>query len=144
MTKFSFLVNEFRTAYPQFAAALQFSDEYLTMFWNLATRYISNEDYGILCGQERYTALTLMTAHLAALSVKAANGENVGPVQSAAVGDVNVAYVVPPVKNMWQFFLLSTPYGIQLLALLEDQSVGGFYIGGLPEGSAFRKVYGVY
>jgi hypothetical protein len=50
----------------------------------------------------------------------------------------------PPAANAWQYWLNTSPYGMQLLALLQAKGVGGLYVGGLPERDAFRKVYGVF
>lgn len=85
-----------------------------------------------------------MTAHLTALSDLAAQSQTPGYEQSATIDKVSVSLTPPPNKNQWQFWLNTTPYGMQLLALLQSKSAGGFYIGGLPETAAFKKVAGIY
>lgn len=98
----------------------------------------------MLEGECRYRALTLLTAHLAALGVLIAAGQVPGLVQTATVDKVSVSLTPPPILTQFQWWLSLTPYGQQLLALLQVASVGGIYIGGLPEISAFRKVGGIF
>jgi hypothetical protein len=85
-----------------------------------------------------------MTAHLAAISVLIAAGQIPGLVQNATIDKITVGLTPPPIPNQFQWWLNITPYGQQLLAMLQVNSVGGFYIGGLPERSAIRKVYGIF
>lgn len=63
---------------------------------------------------------------------------------SASEGSVSVGMMAPPAKNGWQFWLSSTPYGVQLGALLGVASAGGVFIGGSEERAAFRKAGGVW
>lgn len=65
-------------------------------------------------------------------------------VNSATEGSVSVGMTPPPAKNMWQWWLATTPYGVQLMALLQSLTVGGFIVGGAPELGAFRRVGGVF
>ena len=60
------------------------------------------------------------------------------------IDKVTVTNMPPPVKNGWQFWLATTPYGMQLWALLKRMAGAGLYIGGLPERRAFRKVFGTF
>lgn len=85
-----------------------------------------------------------MTAHLTQLSTMAAAGQATGVGQSATVGAVSVSMVPPPIKSGFQYWLASTPYGMQLWALLNVKGAGGLYVGGLPEKTAFRKVGGIF
>ena len=146
MTAFVFDVTAFREDYPQFANETTFPDATLDMYWDNSTCYIDNDDNGCwaLKGDCRYLALNLMTAHLAAISVMVAAGQTPGLVQSATIDKVSVSLTPPPLKNQWQWWLSLTPYGQRLLALFQVSTVGGFYIGGLPELSAFRKVGGIF
>lgn len=103
----------------------------------------------VLNGKRFQIALNLMTAHLLHLSVWT-EGNNSGAAQngsivaSASEGSVSVSFATPPTKNAWQHWLASSPYGLQLWALLKQWSASGFYIGGLPERKAVRKVGGVF
>lgn len=144
MTTHVFDVDAFRQQFPQFADPMAFPDETLQQYWNAATCYINPTDFCYLQGDCLQQALNLMTAHLAALSVLIAKGKNPGFIESASIDKVSVTLQPPPVKNQWQWWLGGTPYGAQLLALLQAKSVGGFYIGGLPETVAFRKLAGIF
>lgn len=142
-------IPAFRALFPQFASATDFPDALITAQWGLATAYISADTYGCMPVEARTYALQLMTAHLLALGVIIANGGTytgtAGLVTASKVGDVQVTLAQPPYgTSQWRYWLSLTPYGLQLLALLDAQAVGGFYVGGLPERSAFRKVGGVF
>lgn len=131
----------FKVAFPAFASV---PDATLQAYFDAGTCYISDRDYGWLAGECRARALDLMTAHLAALSNMIAAGQMPGLETSATIDKISVTTTPPPLKNQWQWWLSLTPYGQQLLALLTARSVGGFYVGGLPERSAFRKVGGIF
>lgn len=144
---YTFDIAAFRVAYPVFASTDDFPDEILQLNYDTATCYISDKDFGYLKGLCRYKALTLMTAHITALNTKAENKGptgNTGFVQSATIDKITVTYAVPPIQNGWQSWLIQTPYGQALWALLLDAGAGGFYIGGLPESAAFRRVGGIF
>lgn len=138
----SFNVAAFRAAFPAFANATTYPDPTLTGYWNAATCYISPVVYGRLQETCRGRALDLMTAHLAALADLIAAGEQPGIITSATIDKISVAMEAPPSDNQWQYWLNLTPYGQQLLALLQVKSSGGFYIGGVAERSGFRRAFG--
>ena len=140
----TFDVTAFRVQFPAFANVTLFPDATLQMYWDTATCFVSNRNYGWLAGACRQLALNLMTAHLAQLSVIIAGGQTPGMVQSATIDKVTVSLTPPPVPNQWQWWLGLTPYGQELLALLMARSAGGFYVGGLPERTGFRKVGGTF
>ncbi len=139
-----FNVTAFRAAFPEFANTTLYPTPLLQGYWDSATCIISDTDYGYLNLKARTRALNLLTAHLAKLGTMIAAGETVGLVNSATIDKVSVSLTPPPNKNQWQWWLSLTPYGAELLALLQAQSIGGMYIGGFPERSAFRKAYGVF
>lgn len=142
MAAIDFDVTQFRDAFPAFADENLYPDSTLQMYWDTATCYISNEDYGCLSGDCRRQAINLMTAHLSTISTMIQSGDTPGQVQSASVDKVSVSLTPPPNKDQYDWWLGLTPYGAQLLALLASKIAGGFYIGGRPEKSAFRKVGG--
>lgn len=145
MTILTFDVTAFRLAFPAYANATTYPDATLQMYWNMATCYIDdNGSYGFLQGTCRQTALNLLTAHLAYTADLIAAGQTSIIVQNATIDKVTVGLTPPPVKTNWQWWLNTSPYGIQLLSLLSINSVGGWYQGGLPERSAFRKVGGIF
>lgn len=137
-------ITAFRAMFPEFADVIKYPDATITMWWNMAVNYINDYDSCVIKDNNLQLALNLMTAHLAK-SFTMINSQQVpGVVTGAAEGSVNVSMAPPPVKNMWQYWLATTPYGTQLLALLQSLVVGGFIIGGLPEASGFRKVGGLF
>lgn len=139
----TFDVAEFRLQFPAFANEITFPDAMLQRHWDMATCYVSDiGNYGWLQGRCRQLAINLMTAHLTALSVLIAAGQTPGLVQNATIDKVSVGLTPPPLRNQWQWWLSTTPYGQELLALLQTRSVGGWYIGGRPELAAFRRVGG--
>ena len=137
----------FRALFPQFADAAKWPDAALSIQFGAATGYVSADTYGDMPVAARTNALYLMTAHLLALGVIIAQNNysgQVGVVQGAVVDHVQITLTPPPVKSQWQWWLNTTPYGMQLWALLQSLNVGGFTIGGAPESSGFRRVYGVF
>lgn len=137
----------FRSLFAQFANATTFPTPVLQMQFDMATGYVSSDTYGCMPIPVRTNALYLMTAHLLALGVIIAQGNYSGQpgiVTASTVGDVSVTLQPPPERGQWRWWLNLTPYGAQLIALLDAQSVGGFFVGGLPERSAFRKVGGIF
>lgn len=131
----------FQGQYPEFFTT---DPAILTSYWTAATGYLSPSDGFVLNGAVVPLALGLLTAHLARTMTLLASGQSAGVVTAASEGSVSVSMTPPPTKSAWGWWLSTTPYGQQLLALLSLQSAGGFYIGGLPERSAFRKVGGVF
>jgi hypothetical protein len=145
MAQHTFDVAAFRAMFPAFSNVVTYPDATLQLWWTMAVQYVNDYDNCLIAGDTLQLALNLMTAHLAQSSTLIANGQSTpGVVGSAAEGTVSISMVPPPVKNMWQYWLSSTPYGQQLLALLQTIVAGGFTIGGLPETSGFRRVGGVF
>jgi hypothetical protein len=147
MTTITLNPAAFRALFPQFADPAKFPDAALEVQFGMATGYVSADSYGDMTVPVRTSALYTMTAHLLALGVIIASGNYSGQpgiVIASRVGDVQVQMQPPPERGQWRYWLNLTPYGAQLVALLEAQSVGGFYVGGLPERAAFRKVAGIF
>jgi len=137
----------FRQLYPQFLDPAVFSDIRLQADFDMATAYVSPDSYGDMTDAVRTQAVYLMAAHLLALGAIIAQNNyqgQVGIVAGAKVGEVSVTLSPPPDRGQWRWWMNTTPYGAQLVGLLEAQSVGGFYVGGLPERAAFRKVAGYF
>ena len=78
MSEITFDVSLFRSQFPAFASATDYTDATLQGYWDAAICYVSNNDYGVVSGDCRVRAINLMTAHLTALSGKIASGENSG------------------------------------------------------------------
>lgn len=139
-----FDVAQFRLAFPAFASETLYPDEVLQMYWDEGTCYVSDRDCGRLRGGCRRQALNLMVAHLATLSGIIELGVTPNVILSAGIDKISVSNMPPPVKSQFQMWLAGTPYGLRLWALLNVRSVGGFYVGGLPERSGFRKIAGIF
>lgn len=133
----------FRLAFPAFADVAAYPDARLNVTFGLATGYLGSADGLLLSGTPLQAALEFLTAHLLALNDMAAQGATVpGPVTGSTVDKVSVQVAPPPFKSGWQWWLSQTPYGAQLWGLLTVKSAGGFYVGGMPERAAFRRVGG--
>ncbi|MGX2974486.1 DUF4054 domain-containing protein [Ursidibacter arcticus] len=134
---------DFRTMFPVFD---NLDNPTIELWAEVAGEYLKSS--WVLSGKRFQIALNLMTAHLLHLTVGSesdgGSAQNGGIVASASEGSVSVSFATPPTKNAWQHWLASSPYGLQLWALLKQWSAGGFYIGGLPERKAVRKVGGVF
>lgn len=147
MTTIVLNIATFRAQFPAFANVVTYPDPAIQAQWNVATFYTSPE--WIACqtmtlAQQGFL-LDLLTAHLLALNAMIAAGTaNPGAITGATVDKVSVTLQAAPTKDSFDFWLSSTPYGRQILALLQIKSAGGFYVGGLPERSAFRKVGGIF
>lgn len=131
MAVINFDASEFRSQFSAFQCSPAYSDSALQMYFDTASLYISNR-YRSWCNYlnpaQRKQALYLMTAHLAAISQKAQSGQSVGILTQGSVDKVSVTVAPPPAPNQWQYWLQSTPYGQQLLALLQVCAAGGFYV----------------
>lgn len=146
MTAYVFDPDYFRELFPAFANVTTFPDSMLEMNWDTAGCIITNDNNSSwrFKGTCRERGLYLLTAHLVALSVIITGGQLPGVVLSATIDKITVTLMPPVVTSQFQQWLSITPYGQQLRALLQVSSVGGFYFGGLPELSSFRKVGGVF
>jgi len=139
----SFSETTFRALFPAFANSLAYPTAALELYWASATAYVSDQDAGAYVGAmtvaQQALALNQMTAHLVALNDMIASGNTPGVTTGATVDKVSVTIEPPPTKSLWQYWLALTPYGQQLLALLQVASVGGSYYGGFPVVGAFRR-----
>ena len=126
-------IDEFYTYFPEFN-----TDDYTTIVTAALARaqvYIYLKNRGRLKDDKRKLAVYLMTAHLTALMYKTQSGEGTaGQVASASVGEVSVSYVqIPASDDEFEYWLGLTPYGLELLALLNTLTSVPFYIGGSCE-----------
>lgn len=140
-------IANFRTLFPAFADTTKFPDEQLEAQWIAATGFLGEYDGCLLSGDPLQLALNYMTAHLLqsyVLLLAGGPSATVGVVVAAHIDKIQVQMAPPPVKSAFQYWLFTTPYGQYLWSLLSMKSAGGFYIGGLPERGAFRKVAGTF
>ena len=119
--------STFRTQFVAFANVTTFPEATLQMNWNTAGNIIANTSYGFLASQGGSLPISLMTAHLTALSVMIANGELPSIAVAAGIDKINVTLMPPPLKDQFAYWLCTTPYGQQLYAMLQVAAVGGLY-----------------
>ena len=149
MATITFDASSFRAAFPAFENPTTYTDATLQFYFNNAICIISdNSAFGSMQdttdNQPRSLCLNLLTAHIAVLMTQAAAGQQNTLVTQSTVDKVSVTLEPPPADTEFQWWLSLTPYGLQIRAILQTFSVGGFYFGGRPELSAFRKVGGCY
>lgn len=135
---FSYDDTQFRAAFPAFANQAIYPAVTLQGYYCAAQSFVQNTKYGWLgcCGTPQ--ALNLLTAHFATLAAQIAQGMTPGIETQASIDKISVSVMEPPIKNMWQYWLAQTPYGQQLLALLQSKTVGGFYAAGGPGRAGFN------
>lgn len=129
MTTIVFDAALFRTQIPSFADTVKYPNAVIESWWNIATDYISTTDYGYLSGNSRVLAINLLAAHLMYLAENPSGGGS-GILTSASEGSVSVGLHVYQTKSLFLQWLLSSPYGRQLAALLNAKAAGGIYAGG--------------
>lgn len=122
--------NVFITAFPAFANPVLYPQATIQMYWTMATSYVDDCNYGWLQCLDRQLAINLMCAHLLALSVIIARGQYPQVIQGSTIDKISVTLTPPPLVNQWDWWLNSSPYGMQLHSLLQANSVGGWYVGG--------------
>lgn len=138
MTTLVFNYSAFIALFPAYDNPNKYPQATLQAFWNNAINYISdNASFGILTAPARQQAINLMTAHLVYISDLIAAGTVPYLMQNSTIDKITVGLTPPPLKNQWQWWLSVSPYGQQLLALLQVYAAGGFYIGGSPQIAAF-------
>lgn len=131
-----FSLAAFRARYPQFAGL---EDGQIHACADQAGELLS-----VNGGTGDSSRLCLLVAHLLTLEQQAKAGAIVGQVTGAGVDKINVSLAAAPSRDMWEYWLSLTPFGLQLLVLLKVCSAGGLYVGGRPERAAFRSVGGKF
>jgi len=140
----------FSTQFPEFTDTTAYPAILIGGYFAMAQLFITTEGcpFDALQGAQLALALNQMTAHLLVLGKQAATAapeSNQGGFEtSASIGEISVQKLAPPVKDGWDYWLYSTPYGQMLLALLSVMAVGGLSVGGLSERTSFRKAGGVF
>jgi hypothetical protein len=135
--------ENFRLLFSAFSNSTKYPDAKIQLFWNNSGSYINNQAGGCYCGglstAQQTLALNYMTAHLLFIADQAASGETGGVLTGATIDKISVSLEPPPQTNQWQWWLNQSPYGQELLALLQVASVGGrFYNPAMVQG-AFRR-----
>ena len=141
MTNITLTLSDFRAQFPAFLAV---TDTQVTMYFNMATDFISVKNYGLLKDNSRTLALYLLTAHLLQIAGQVVTNAAVGTVTSATEGSVSVSLLQPTATNEFKFWLNQSAYGQQLLALLSVKSAFGLYVGGSFAQANIRKANGAF
>ena len=130
-TLLTFDYDAFIVLFPLYSNSTTYPEATLTLYWTQATYYMSNiANYGDLQEDSRQYALNLLTAHITYINTQINSGQSPFIMTNAVIDKVNVSIVAPPTKNGWRFWLNTSPFGAQLIALLEANIVGGTYIAG--------------
>lgn len=135
-----FDIAAFRAAFPEFASTVLYPDALIQAQADKAPCFLAAGGY---CGCETLQ-MQLIVAHLLTIATRIAAGSAGGVVTAATIDKVSVTLVQPPAKDAFTYWLNTTPYGMQLAALLARCAAGGVYVGGLPERAAFRSVGGIF
>ena len=136
-------LTTFRTNFPLYSDELTYTDMLLETQFEIGKCFIADNDCTFPEKCREY-ALQLMLAHLLYCRNESNAGNNSGVIQSASEGDVSVSFAVPNIDDSWTYWFQLSPFGKELLAMLNAQSVGGFYVGGMPERKGFRKIGGYF
>lgn len=144
MTTIAFNPAAFRLQFKAFENKVCYPDATLQGYFDLGTGFISPQDNAcyMLSGAARVQALNLITAHVADMFRQIGEGQTPGVMTLATIDKITVQIKPPPDQSQFQAWLSTTAYGQALNALLQVASVGGFYVGGVPERNAFRRGYG--
>ena len=137
-------IQYFRQIFPAFADSGAYPDAYLLLIYDMATQYISDVASCSLPATTLALALNFMTAHLVATANATTQNTPVGALTAATIDKVSITLQSRTNANDWSLWLASSPYGIQLAALLRVHAAGGFEVGSRPERAAFRGVGGVF
>ncbi|CAB5155341.1 Protein of unknown function DUF4054 [uncultured Caudovirales phage] len=144
MSQHTFDVTAFRAMFPEFSNVTTYPDAALNGYWTMGVQHIYSYDNDLIDGDTLQLALNLMAAHLGRSFSLVNTGNTPSVMAGATEGSVGVSMSPPPFKTGWQYWLSTTPYGVQLWALLQSLVVGGLYIGSLPERYGFRKIGGIF
>lgn len=105
--------DTFRLWFPYFKDS---TDESIQAAYAGAGSYISlNEGEIGLDVKSQTRGVYLATAHISYLMK---NPDKFRQLTSATEGSVSAGFAVPPTKDLFQYYLSLTPYGLELLALL--------------------------
>jgi len=140
----AFNTQTFRETYPEFVNAAVYTDAQLNNYFTIASSYLNPNEGTYWTLADLTVALNLMVAHLTKSMAMIAAGQTTAVVSGATEGAVTITMEPPEAKTAFQYWLSTTPYGLQLRAFLASHQAGGFFVGGSLERSAFRKAGGVF
>lgn len=144
MSQVTVTTSTLRLMYPYFSNTTTYPDVVLQLQLDASQDYISPYVCDYMSLSARTRATYLMACHLQFITDKINNGESTDLITATTIDKITVTATPPIFKNQFQYWLGLTPYGKELLALLQMKSAGGMYYGGSPERSAFRKLDGKF
>jgi hypothetical protein len=125
----TFDVDEFRQRFaPAFDNQTLYPDATLQAYWDQAICMLSDCGCGPDEGACQRLLLDLMTAHLAYLFNALNTKKSSGIVTSAAIDKISVGMTPPPITSQWGWWLNQSPYGAQLLAMLNLEAAYSVYV----------------
>ena len=135
----TFDLAKFRLVYPQFNTT---ADALVLALAEQAECYLPRG-----CESCLDQLVMLLVAHM--LSIRTASGAGGGlAITSASEGGISVSLAMPANADARGQWLNITPFGQQYAALAarcgKGKAAAGLFLGGYPEGDAFRRVYGVF
>jgi hypothetical protein len=122
-------IPEFKLMFPDVFDAVP--DVTIQINWEIASTYMSQSVSGDIRVMSQYILCNQATAHLIKTQAMVAAGKAPRIVVSATTDNVTRVILPPPVnKSYYQWFFSQTQYGQAFLALLDQVSSGGAYMGG--------------
>lgn len=126
-------IAAFRAAFPAFSDETDYPDALLNTQWAFAQCYFTDNS----CDCDEYK-LWLMLAHLLFINDQITAGNSGQVVASATEGPVNVSFAQPPNTSNFTYWLQTSPYGIQLSALLNVNQLPEYYGGSSSLGAFYQ------
>lgn len=133
-------VSEFRTKFIIFSSSNKYPDDVIQNMLDTSKLYISPAKNCLVPEDVQKQMIYLLTAHMLEQQnqMLSGNGGVAGlQLSSASVDGVSVGIAIPQSRSELDYWLNTTMYGRQLLALLSMLSGIGVYIGGQRE-NVFR------
>ena len=134
-------IAQFRERFPEFADPVKYPDELIESWWERAICIISNANVGCLSGDCRLEAIYLLMAHIGHLADN--GGDPAGFDTSATIDKVSVGRATPFFDNELSYWLMTTSYGLELLALLGSRPKV-WLVGGSQQNRIFRTQVGAW
>lgn len=122
-------IATFRSMFAAYADETAYPDATLNTWYPVGKCYIKDNDC-VLPEECRAIALMTMLAHLLYIQDQVSAGNVARVITSASEGDVSVSLSEPPSSSNFEYWINASPYGPQILAMLEIEFGGGFYAGG--------------
>lgn len=134
----------FRAQFPAFADTAKYPMATLSGYWTMASSYINIYSQIGWNQTQLQLAVDLLAAHLAKSFDLINAGITTMLITGSTEGTVTVSGQPPPTTNGWQWWLATTPYGMQLRALLDIVASVGLYVGGSYPRAGFRNGFGSF